>query len=557
MKKIIALLLSALFVVTMNVGCGGSSDYIDPNRTQLYIGVYDGGIGTYYLDEIIRRFEEKYADYEFGGKKGIQVKYYLSKTDYEAPQLINNAKYLTERDIFIMNGMTYQNLYRAGVPADLTDIMTEKVYGADGNLAESGATATMSIVDKMEPIFEQYLNLGTETQPKYYGLPYSVATMGFVYDKDLFESKGYYFNTDGNLMCKDGGNLVKSLGQDGRPDTADDGLAETWEQFKSLMVAIKQDGNIPFTFANNVLYYQIAPLISLWATYEGANDFMLNYTYKGVDSQFGEINEQNAWKLYAQDGRKAALIAAHDIISGGYYSEKGFYNSQTHLLAQQEYISSIRNSSGRIAMLMEGGWWENEARAIFDEMANMHEKYGYGKRNFGYYTMPKFIGTAGVADQSSTESILLLNQQNSGICVNRITTRMELCKLFLQFLHTQDSMAYFNQITGIFKPFSYTMSETQLSALTPYARECYSIYSDPNVKKVTMFGSSDFRFSISSKVTDKEWRTKVKGKQMYDNPLSAFFNNSDLTVEEYFTGCQEVFSQAKWEEYYNDYLNSL
>lgn len=166
MKKIIALLLSALFVVTMSVGCGGSNDDIDTSRTQLYIGVYDGGIGTYYLDEIIRRFEEKYADYEYGGKKGIQVKTYLSKTDYEATQLIANAKYLTERDIFIMNGMSYQNLYREGVTADLTDIMTEKVYGADGNLAESGAT--MSIVDKMEPIFEQYLNLGTETQPKYY-----------------------------------------------------------------------------------------------------------------------------------------------------------------------------------------------------------------------------------------------------------------------------------------------------------------------------------------------------------------------------------------------------
>ena len=555
MKKAIALLLSVFLVTATSVGCGTTDDYVDTNRTQLYLGVFDGGIGTDYLDEIIRRFEEKYADYEYGGKTGIQVKYYLSKTDYESSRVIANGRYMTERDIFIMNGMSYQNLYRSGVVADVTDILTEKVYGADGNLAESGAT--MSIADKMEPIFEQYLNLGTESQPKYYGMPYSVATMGFVYDKDLFEIKGYYFNTDGNLMCRDGGNLIKSFGQDGVQGTADDGLAETWEQFKTLMVAIKQDGNIPFTFANNVMYYQIAPLVALWATYEGADDFMLNYTYNGVDSQFGEINEQNAWQLYGQDGRKAALIAAHDIISGKNYSQNGFKTTQTHLIAQQEYISSIRNSSGRIAMLLEGGWWENESRAVFDEMADMNERYGYGKRNFGYYTMPRFIGTEGVADQTSTEKILLLNLQNSGICVNKITQKMELCKLFLQFLHTQDSMAYFNQVTGIFKPFEYTMDETQLANLTPYAKECWGIYSDPTVRKVTMFGSSDFRFTISDKVTDKEWRTKVKGNQMYDNPLSAFYNNSDLTVTEYFEGCKEVFSQTKWEGYYNDYLAAL
>ena len=46
------------------VGCGdkNGAEEIDSKRTQLYISNFDGGIGTQWLDNIEKLFEEEYKD---------------------------------------------------------------------------------------------------------------------------------------------------------------------------------------------------------------------------------------------------------------------------------------------------------------------------------------------------------------------------------------------------------------------------------------------------------------------------------------------------------------
>jgi hypothetical protein len=127
----------------------------------------------------------------------VQVIYYEDKDDYTAGQLAANSKYMKE-DVFILNDVSLNSLLENGVAADITSVVTENVYSADGELSENG---THSIESFMKDYVKDYFNVGTETAPKYYSISYSATTMGIVYDADLFALKDYYFNTDMTVFC--------------------------------------------------------------------------------------------------------------------------------------------------------------------------------------------------------------------------------------------------------------------------------------------------------------------------------------------------------------------
>ena len=77
MKKSMCVVLAGIVMsgsLAGLTGClGGPSIVIDEEKTQLYVGNYNGGVGDKWLDEIIPRFEAAYADYQLNGKTGVQV----------------------------------------------------------------------------------------------------------------------------------------------------------------------------------------------------------------------------------------------------------------------------------------------------------------------------------------------------------------------------------------------------------------------------------------------------------------------------------------------------
>ena len=63
------------------VGCGGGGgEEVDESKSQLYVGIYGGGYGTAYMEDLKVRFEEWAKDKEFEpGRKGVQVFYQEDK----------------------------------------------------------------------------------------------------------------------------------------------------------------------------------------------------------------------------------------------------------------------------------------------------------------------------------------------------------------------------------------------------------------------------------------------------------------------------------------------
>lgn len=68
-------------------------------------------------------------------------------------------------------------------------------------------------------------------------------------------------------------------------------------------------------------------------------------------------------------------------------------------------------------MFVENSYWEQEARGVFNGEPNQSVN-GYGKRNFRYMPIPKFIGVDGIKDQTNTERVLPAQFADSYICIS-------------------------------------------------------------------------------------------------------------------------------------------
>ena len=73
MKKIAVTLIAGVLALS-GVACGGETEQINENQTQLFVTAFEGGYGVDWLKAIKTRFEAQYANVSFEeGKTGVQV----------------------------------------------------------------------------------------------------------------------------------------------------------------------------------------------------------------------------------------------------------------------------------------------------------------------------------------------------------------------------------------------------------------------------------------------------------------------------------------------------
>ena len=473
MKKLLCAFLAAVVACTAFVGCkrDPQGEEIDPNRTQIYVALYNGGLGRDWLDAADAAFEAKYSQY--------QVIVNVSKQQFDGQMIYDNfASY--NQDIFFLDYVAdelYRQFINSGKIADIGEAMTEP-------LTEFGETE--SVYDKISPFLKDYYKAADSDAM--YALPWYQSSYQIIYDKELFTEKALYMSelygvTEGGIDQEmwwtkgDGSDgLKKSLGQDGEEDTYDDGLPVTYDDFFAMMDRMIEVGVIPFTWAGGANYYFVSLLLNLTAKYEGYNDIMLNYTLSGTDSDCGPIDLENGYLLRdGQAGKRYALQFAYDVIrgrDGGYISDNTFNSIQDNSAAQNEFLYSRENTKGNpVAMLVDGAWWEKESENIFDEMATRYdEKYAYGTREFGVMPLP--IGN----DQQYTENTVACVSGRSMIYVNNNSDVKEGALLFLQFLHTDEMLSKATGLANTGRPYVYEMADEDLALMTPYGRELQEYY---------------------------------------------------------------------------------
>lgn len=584
-KRALCMLLAISAACTSFAACArpddGDTSHLTGNESVLKIGVFDGGVGHQWAKNLEVAFEKKYANVSFeSGKTGVDVKINAQKEQLSPDQIkasISLGQRNNMEDIYYPSDYVGKAFIQNEYILNISDFLSEKVYLENGELADmtynpvtkknelnEGATApTKSILDKMRSIEAEGYNFSSDTiggkESGYYFFPYESSLSGFVYDHDLFEEQGW----------------LRYGGVDGLPDTMD--------EFFELLDEIAGSGYIPFTFSANQAYYYTTGLRKAFiAQYEGYDAAALNYTYNGEytfkkgalpDSVAGEypenikknadgsytatITPENAWILTYQPGKEEWIKFARKLMDTRYIDPDCSKTTMDFTGVQQQFVLSKleKNGQKRIAMIYEGEWWENEARDYFNYTG------GYGTRDFRFFPLPEIEGQKDPAVRSVAE----YSDDVSGF-VNAKTPVPELCRLWLQYSHSESALENFTMQTGLTMAYDFDLSEEQQGQMSKFARNVYKI------KKQSDYGVTTFRetFNLNAhpfwsfcksggfgtEVYSMGYSASKFGSVDYSNKflLKYFYDYPETSAEEYIDGMYNYYTKENWDAVYKKWI---
>ena len=548
-KKIIATLLLLAMMVTL-CACFKPKDdgviEVDPDKTQLYVFSYAGGVGNDWLDSAIAAFEAKYANTSFeDGKMGVQV--IPDKQKVTAVTMIDSFKNSTY-DVIFNENLRYNQWSANGNFLDITDLVNE--MGEDGKTIYSKLSA-----DKLEAL--------TARDGKIYALPHYEAFRGLVYDIDLFDENNLYFASDrtySDFILN--ANATKSPGPDGKMNTLDDGLPATYEEFFKLCDEMVSKGITPFVWSGEQNAYSEFLLYALADTWAGAEETKLNYNF-GVGSSDNtttvvtgfsngqpvtsevEISEANGYLLRQTEAKYRALEFLFKIFntSDYYYTDSMAKLTMSNREAQETYIfSKLENKP--IAMLIEGTFWEKEAKDSFDLSVSAYGDAAKN-RNFGWMPLPGVYN--GTVDESNGTTQVLNDYINAycGINANSTGARLELAKLFVKFVYTDEMLNDFTKHTGMLKGMNYDIAAETTEGLSGFYKQLIELRKESDV--ITPLSSSVLFINNETKFTlyDSYWNS-----DKYIFPIAAFRGGQKSAIT-YFEGME--MTQADWEAAYGRY----
>lgn len=573
-KRVTTLLLCFGLCVSM-VSCKPSGNYTPPNlggnsgtqteqidteRTQLYVYNFYGGYGSDWLASLKERFEEEHKDDVWEeGKKGVQI--YINNNKSQIMSFYSQIP--DNRDeVYFTEYALYYTLRNEGVMADITDALTMP-------LTEYGEEE--SIIDKLSSEQRAYYGVPVGDSQTYYGIPHYNGFSGLTYNVDLFEEEGYYFADkplssalEDQFISKY--NTEKNAGPDGKKGTSDDGLPATYDQFFQLCDFIAANKQIPVLWTGKGNTHYLAHLgAGLISDYEGLEQMMLNYTLGEqtnnlarnlakiqngqlvIDSQPTAIKSDNGYELARQAGKYYALSFLQRLTTTDrYHNLLAFNTGHSHMNAQEDFLYA--GNDGRTAdtaMLVDGCWWESEAKDTFNTMvASKGEEYSKYNRRFAWMPLPKAtsekVEEAVLADKPYT-----LFDEISSLCFvknNIADWKLDLAKEFIRFAYTDESLRDFTTITNTPKAVDYDMREEDLAKMTPFGRSLMEIKSKSNIV---------YPYSTNSKYANNQeyfgvnnmFRSKI-GTMERQWPSSAFHDDK-ISAEDYFSGMYN-YSKSTW-----------
>lgn len=550
LMKITSACLAATLLTSL-AGCSGGGQSgggkIDKTKTQLYVGILDAGMGDEYMKDLKTRFEKAYADYKGeDGKVGVEVIIDKQKETFRGSTLINNISG-NRQDLYFTEQIYYDQWLRKGnLLLDITDV-------AEGSLSKFGEDVT--IESKMYDADKNYL----KRDGKYYALPFYSGYTTISYDADLFDQEGLYFDDAGEFIGTTTGEdglpvpdlTQKSAGQDGKKGTFDDGLPITYDQFFKLCDEMKSRNITPIHWAGGYQAYVTGLMKSLYADYEGAEQFALNYSPdSGTISHYiadpgsltGSLKDvktttyalsakdATAGSIFRQAGRYYALKFVETLVKNQYSGPLSFSPSESFITAQETFLYSSRLSNGSsgkaIGMLVDGSWWYNEAKSIFEDMADTYPNSSADSRRIGIMPYPK-----PTADAVGKNSLVIENDTLVFINAAIDQSKVELAKDFIRFATTDESLRNFMVTTDQMRSYKYTMTDDQVKNMNFFARSYYEYLQSAD----WIYPRANNVYYETNVDANLKFATEVNGKS-YNVPSQAFKDDASLTAEQYFAG---------------------
>ena len=543
-SKILSILLVCVCLGSALFGCSGSSGgtNIDTGKSQLYVGSYNGGYGTKWLEDIAKDFENdpiiSSTSFE-KGKTGVQV-IIDPKENFLGQTLAENIAG-DKNNIIFAEQVYYDEMVKQNLLLDITDVMTTEPSTGDGILENK-------LLDWQKEVLKT-------SDGKYYAIPHYQIFNGMIYDKDLFDEYGLYIplypDTDANEYgFLDDPSYEKSYGPDGKPKTEDDGLPATYDELKKLINYMASGTDItPFIWTGKSKGYLHKIVASASAAYNGNEGILVQATFnsngKEMDVVTGfESNGQPVIKKQAITPETGYLarqlygtylgfeLCEYILSNESFYtsSSKGDTSSQT--AAQREYIySAYETGQNPIAFLLDGCYWENEATNAFKSFEDKFDANHTFERNFRMLPMPGAEGVeTGMLDTAFSYVVANRNISNDPEKVN-------LVKTFLKYCYTNEALEKFTVSTGSTRALKYEISDGAYKSLSSYQqsvwnqRKAMDWSATVSTSKIYLNAQSKLSLTANSDY----YESVIAGKGTYSSVYDAIKNNG-LKAKDYFKG---------------------
>lgn len=530
-NRVAAVLLAVVAAAGVLGGCGGNVQEIDSTKTQLYIGNFDGGMGSRWLDEYIKGFEELYKDTPFeDGKTGVEVVPLNDKVMFEADTIQQSIANSTV-NLFFTEGVNYYEFVDDGLLYDISDIVEADIPGEEE-----------SIEAKLSEQQRSYYAVDGQ----YYGLPHYRTFRGIVYDIDLFNEKRLYIKSDGTINGRSTDTDL-SAGPDGDPETTyDNGLPATYEEFFNWCDYVKTYKNvIPICWTGAYKESYTKHLLDALRTdaqgYVGAQllhsvdaDAAVDTTLiSGFSEEIPQIAQEtitrsNYKEVVKSEGVYYSLKFLSTLIENNYYYSLSMNSTQTHELTHYDFLHSrFDPDTTPIAMMIEGTWWEEESNDIFASMAQTYDNASREERNFGFLPLPK-------TDATKAGPQVLFDGNMSMVFVNGNcdAVHADLAKKFIQYISTDANLQLFNTITGIARDYEFSLTTEQKSSLTTFASSIDDLISaNGGIVYGYALSRDNYLWSAVNQISLS--RSRI-GDNVYTEPINAF--RTGVSAEAYFNG---------------------
>ncbi|MBQ8658761.1 MAG: hypothetical protein IJ506_06465 [Clostridia bacterium] len=501
MKKFVASILAATCVLGA-IGCGpvgadmGNND-ADSDKTEITVKNYNGGVGRKWLDNAVERFTEAYANESFAeGKTGIDVK--VLDGDLTTIALGSEAY-----QVYITSGayMSVSELAQLGILYDMTGIVTDTT--------RKGDTLENLIYDGAKPAFMH--------DGKYYGLPHYANSNGVSFDRDLFDEAGLYFadEEETDVVAYTGKDIKitrnfvssedakKTVGMDGVKDTEDDGMPCSLEEFILLMDYIKNEKSdmsispivVSGKYHGYIQLYLQGLTFSLagseqmnnYSNCTGEIDIITGYTeeplFPGIDYIKKPIvetvtltEEDKNGYLTTQLAAKYYAMATVEIIhKEGYFAKEAYNTSVDHYSTQKCMIYAGAAEYDRVAMLMEGSYWYNEAKKSGVLNSYVTISGDREERGVAWMSLPTAVYSKDVKEGEISPIFTGPGAQvviNANIKGN--TEYEKACAAFVSFLYSDEELAAFTVETGCTRNLKYSLTDEEIGKMPKFYQSLWN-----------------------------------------------------------------------------------
>lgn len=439
MRKVVAVLLTAVLTMSCLAGCGnGGKGSSKDGRTQIQVKYWLAGLGSSWIDEVIEGFEAKYPEY----------KIVLESTS--SSSAINSSlgkPELDETDLYL-NVKTYNT---EGYLEPLDDILEYQVKGE-----------TKTIGEKFDPT---YLQLEKSPDGHYYNLTYGGGMVGIYYNKKLFKNAG-----------------IKTV-----PRTTDELALACDTLFSSDIV--------PFCHFKPVGYWEDYMALAFFAQYDGL-DYVTNRYFgctdeKGVSPSLNVFTEKNgryqALKVleglvtpeYTLTGSntydhvtiQTMLIneSAAMMVNGTWLSSEmaSVGGTDDFGMMRTPVISAIRDKLTTVAT-------DIELRALvtaIDSVIDGEKTEADYKQGDNYVVEGKTVSAADWAYVKAARNTMALNATGNSALIPNYSDNIEGAKEFLKYLYSDEGYTIYANALQQTMPLSLSEGELDMSKWTKLAQQ--------------------------------------------------------------------------------------